>query len=356
MTEKRFFIKSIKCFLVFAILIILSIVILDPFFHYHGPIKYLSYWISNQRYQNYGIMKHFEYDAIITGTSMTENFLSSQFDDLFDVNSIKTAFFAGSFKETNDFLNDALEVNSDVHIILRSLDLEYIGLDKDYVYDYDYPTYLYDKNIFNDVHYVLNKSIYLDYNFLHIIKFTRLGYQTSSFDSYSSWGYMDTFSKEAVLENVERLPNSNKEYIIDYDIIRLSIEQNMIQIAKDNPNVEFHYFYTPYSIVYFDEWNQQNIVSEKIVELKYIAELLLEYDNIKVHSFLNEYDIITNLDNYKDRLHYHSGINEMMITKIYENSNLLTKENYLEHFKNLEDFYLNYDYEEIYENKEVKYE
>ena len=45
--------------------------------------------------------KHFDYDAIITGTSMTENFLSSEFDSLFGVNSVKTTFSGASYKEIN---------------------------------------------------------------------------------------------------------------------------------------------------------------------------------------------------------------------------------------------------------------
>lgn len=46
---------------------------IDPYMHFHKPdtARYF-YSLDNQRSQNDGITKHFDYDALITGTSMTE--------------------------------------------------------------------------------------------------------------------------------------------------------------------------------------------------------------------------------------------------------------------------------------------
>ena len=58
-----------------ALALLASITIyIDPLFHYHAPLKNYEYPINNERYQNDGITRHFTYDGIITGTSMTENF------------------------------------------------------------------------------------------------------------------------------------------------------------------------------------------------------------------------------------------------------------------------------------------
>ena len=97
--------KYTKCTLIFflvAMIIIGGFVyVIDPYFHYHKP--FFSYFkLDNQRYQNDGIAKNFDYDAIITGTSMTENFKTSEFDELFNVKSVKMSFSGGSFKEINE--------------------------------------------------------------------------------------------------------------------------------------------------------------------------------------------------------------------------------------------------------------
>ena len=72
--------------------------VIDPLFHYHRPLSFLSYPLHNQRYQNDGILRHFDYDAIIIGTSMTENFKTSEFDRLWNLSSIKVPFNGGHYK------------------------------------------------------------------------------------------------------------------------------------------------------------------------------------------------------------------------------------------------------------------
>ena len=122
---------------------------------------FLSYTLisSYQRYQNDGIVKNFDYDAMIVGTSMTENFLASEFDELFNVNSIKVPLEGASYKEIDQLIKKAANSNDDLKIVIRGLDYSYFFWDKD-VMSYDnYPTYLYNNNIFDDVNYIFNKEI-----------------------------------------------------------------------------------------------------------------------------------------------------------------------------------------------------
>ena len=63
-------------------IVICSITIyVDPYMHYHKPYSDKFYYeLDNQRSQNNGITKYFDYDTIITGTSMTENFRTTEAD------------------------------------------------------------------------------------------------------------------------------------------------------------------------------------------------------------------------------------------------------------------------------------
>ena len=68
----------------------------DPIMHYRKPnTDGYFYVLNNQRSQNDGISKHFDYDALITGTSMTENFKTSEMNDIFDCTSIKVSYSGG---------------------------------------------------------------------------------------------------------------------------------------------------------------------------------------------------------------------------------------------------------------------
>ena len=80
----------------------------DPFFHYHKPeVENYYYPLDNQRSQNDGIARHFDYNAIITGTSMIENFRTSDMDARFDCNTIKLPFSGAYYKENRDVIKKA---------------------------------------------------------------------------------------------------------------------------------------------------------------------------------------------------------------------------------------------------------
>ncbi|MDY2699823.1 MAG: hypothetical protein SOV61_09775 [Lachnospiraceae bacterium] len=98
-------------------------------------------------------MRNFEYDSIITGSSMTANFMTSEADQTFNANFIKVPFFGGLYKEVNDNLLRAYNAyGKNIKYVIRSLDYSCLVQDKDAYRDYvEYPTYLYNENPFDDV-------------------------------------------------------------------------------------------------------------------------------------------------------------------------------------------------------------
>ena len=82
---------------------------------------------------------------------------------------------------------------------------------------------------------------------------------------------------------------------------------------------------------------------------KYCIELLLECENIHLFSFFEEYDMICDINNYKDAGHYSGAVNSQILLWMKEGTHQLTKENYLDYCNNIREFYTNYDYDSLYE-------
>lgn len=329
----------------------LPTVIIDPYFHYHAPLECFQYPLYDERYQNDGIIKHFSYDAIITGTSMTENFMVSDLNEAFDVEAIKIPFFAASYKEIDQNIRKAIEVNPNIKIVLRGLDYSYIEHDKDFMqYGIQYPTYLYDDNILNDVNYILNKSILYN-GTLRVVDYTKTGSTTTSFDEYVNWNADCVFGKTAVSKNYTRSTKVKGESNLtdeQKENIRLNIEQNVTQIAAENRDIDFYLFWTPYSIYFWDNLNQTGCLEKQLQIDKYASKLLMEYENIHLFSFYDNYEMICNLDNYKDIYHYGEWINKDMIKWMKDDRYQLTKENYDEYWDSIHEFYTTYDYEALF--------
>ena len=351
MKSKHFFILAISLCLSALIILALLTVYIDPFFHFHAPIDGVSYQLSNQRYQNDGILRHFEYDAIIIGTSMTQNFKTSEMDAHFGTNSVKVPLVGAYNKEIGDRLNRAFESENEITHVVMSLDLFSLLADKDAVSYDDYPEYLYDDNIFNDVHYLFNKTVLVDHTIL-AIRCTLSGQPMTSFDDYSKWSDTCTYGKEAALALYERpaqvttatkLTEERRQSVID------SLEQNIISLARENKETTFYCFIPPYSILRLDSWLRSGSFDCYFDIYKAVSEALLAEENIRVFSFYEENDIICNLDNYRDDFHFGGWINSHILKAMAKGEHELTSEGIEDYFEITKEYYRSYDYDSIFE-------
>ena len=327
----------------------------DPFFHYHKPQAGLAYPIHNQRYMNDGILRHFDYEAVITGTSMTENFKASDFERLWGVKTVKTPFSGGSYKEINDSLARILRKEKRVKYVVRCLDYSMLLSDKDSMrYEHDfYPWYLYDDIPWNDVKYVLNKSVLFD-NTLGVLKYTKDGGTTTDFDTYSNWNASYTFGKEPVLKGYTRPGESAEQEGLSMELkerIRGSLEQNVLSLARECPDTTFLVFFSPYSIVYWDSLKQSGTLRQHIEAEREAIKALAGQENIELYSFSDCFELVCDLNNYKDMAHYSEAVNAMILEWMHEGEHRITAENYEAYLESIEEFYFSYEYDARFEGE-----
>lgn len=355
MNTKRFSISFLICILVILLSVATVMIVIDPLFHYHAPLPGISYELNDERYQNDGITKHFTYDALTTGTSMTDNIMTSEIDDLFGVNSIKVSFMGGSYSEIDSNIRTAFRYNPDLKLVIRATDQFdlvktadfHISTDPDR--NYDYPWYIYDDNILNDVKYLFNKALMSD--LVTDLLRTKAHIPSTTFDEYANWGATYTFSKDTVLSSFARPAMSETEEVFDKEareLVHDNITLNVINTALEHPNTNFYIWIPPYSIAYYDVENRHGTLAKSMDAMEYELELLTAIDNIHVFCYADEYDIVTNLDNYKDIQHFSPAINSYIIKAMSEGKGLITADNYSDYMKNVREFYLNYDYDSIY--------
>ncbi len=353
MKTKTWIISLLVVTLIILAALASAIIYIDPYFHYHKPNSNLFYELNNERSQNDGIIRHFDYQGMIIGTSMAENFKASEASELWGYDFIKVPFAGGTYKEQNDNIAKAIKYNPDLKVVIRPLDYAYLTDDKDRVRDDlgDYPDYLYDNNPFNDVKYVFNKQILFDIC-LPMLDNARNGQAggVTSFDDYANWMADATFGADAVLgdrtsftesEEVKLFMGEIKEQVHD------NITQNVVDLAKANPDIQFYYYLTPYSVAWWGSQREQGNMDLWFGVEEYAISLILECDNIHLFSFNNEFDVTTNLDNYRDECHHGDWINSWILACLYSGTDQLTSDNYEEYVAVEKEYYTNYDYESL---------
>lgn len=349
--------KFVRLFLFVILLGMFSVacvvVYIDPFFHYHKPRPEFYYNLNHQRCQNNGILKHFDYDAIVTGTSMTENFKTSEFNKLFNVQAVKVPYSGGSFKEINNAIAVAYKNGHKVKAVVRALDGYGIVRDKNAMRTDlgAYPEYLYNDNVFDDLNYIFNKDV-LEKRCLPMLERNLKGLKggIKSFDVYSNWNKRYKFGRQYVIKNKLVVNLNKKQYMLPGEkmiLAKENIQQNIVSLARKHPETIFYYFFPPYSIVYYGNLINKGRLEQWISAEKLAIEMILECPNIKLYSFNLMSDITTNLDNYKDATHYGEWINSDILRYMKEGKGLLTKENYQEYLLKERELYMNYPYDSI---------
>ena len=341
MKEKQWNIVVLGSTFGLILMVALVTMVIDPYLHYHKPWKVLEYPLKDERYINDGIARNYEYEAMITGTSMAQNFKASQMEELWQVPTIKTAYSGATFHELNKSIRRAISYNSKLKYVLCSLDGSRINHDA-YSDSYDgYPEYLYDRNPFNDVNYLLNKEVIP--KTIAVVNYTRAGNQTTSMDAYGSWSQYKVFGKEAVEATV--VPKQATAEIVSFseeDIqrVRENIAENYLKTAMEYPQVTFYFYLPPYSTYYWEDLVKTGQLEAQLKAEELAVELLTEASNVHVYGFADRPEITKNLDNYMDILHYGDWINEEIMNMIYHGEGELTKENYKKYFQAVRELYL----------------
>lgn len=327
----------------------------DPFFHYHKPDTDRYYYtLDNQRSQNDGIIRNFDYNAMIIGSSMTENFSTSEADRLFQRRFIKIVFNGGSYKEMNDNVEKALKTHPECGLVIRCLDSErFLDQWDDMRTDLgEFPTYLYDNNPFNDVKYLLNRDVLFGRVFPMIHARGKAGFHPgiTSFDEYSRTQEQHTFGIGTVCpygiashwpEEQEHLTEEERERI------RENIRRNLTDTADAHPDVVFYCFFPPYSADEWNDWGNQGTIYRRLETEAFVTELILSHENIRLFSFNNRTDLTTNLNHYWDSWHYAAWVNSMILQWMHDGAGELTPENIQAYLQEEYEFYTTFDYESM---------
>ena len=359
MTGKKWFLTFIILSALTALLFGTAVFVVDPFFHYRKPSSRLFYLLGDQRSQNDGITKHFDYDAIITGTSMAENFRASQFDELFDVNTIKVCYSGATNKELDSNLRVAYESGHNVKYVLRTIDYTMLATDKDEMRTDmgEFPVWLTNDNPIDDVKYLLNRDVLINYTIPCLWRFaTGTPGGHTSFDDYSYTGDDNIFGAEIALEgrtSFEEPTQIQPATMEEMALLIGNVQQNIVALAKEHPETTFLYFFPPYSLAYWGGLKESGELGKYMSFIRATTGLMLECDNIHVYSFDLETDITENLDNYRDAGHYSPEINTWILDTIAaeeeskEQCHRLTHDNYEDHLQQFETYLESFDYSKL---------
>ncbi len=310
MNKYKKWIISILCVICLFFASVAALVIyVDPFFQYHAPLEEFPYLVDNQLSQNPGMAKHMEYDSVILGSSMTVNFNTNWFSELMDLNTIKLNYSGAYPKDQSNIMRLIFDSGNQVKKVFLGIDVTaYTGGVEET--KYPVPYYLYDGNLINDVQYLFNKDVLLNY----ILRPIADPDKTDLATVYQSWWTDEYYNIQWVMHNYVQPEAVEEETPAEayLESTGRNLDVNICPYIEQNPDTEFYVFFPPGSILFWNDVMRENHLEATLAEHQYIVDRLLSYDNVRIFFFSNQEWIVTDLNHYADEIHYHSDINYYM--------------------------------------------
>lgn len=328
--EKPDYRKHCILFILFSILMLsgcaLLTILADPFFQYHKPFKKIYYLIDNKISQNPGIARHFDYDSIILGSSMTVNFDTDLFSETMGLNTVKLSYDGAYPKDIDTIFQTALTSGNEIRAVFLGIDI-FTYREQPGKTAYELPAYLYDTNILNDAPYLLNKEVLLEY----IIRPQIEQEGTPVNQAYWSWPYM-YYGREVIAGNYHAPTTFADPQPADLyaENISENLDRYILPYIESMPETTFTVFFPPYSVLYWYNLYAEGTVATEIAAQKQIMETLFAYPNVQIFYFQDQFSYITDLENYSDYTHYRHEMNDYMTACFVDGSHRITPENYEE--------------------------
>lgn len=323
----------------------------DPFFQYHKPLTWFPYLVDNQVNQNPGLAKHMDYDGILIGSSMTASFNTDWFEELMGMKTQKLSYNGSYPKDLSNIMQLVFDAKGDqVKAVYMAVDQSTFSADPEET-KFPVTDYLYDDNVFNDVPYLLNKDVLLDY----ILRPLADRKDASDWaELYKPWWTDEYYNKANVLMYYEAAEEKQEEEALaaDYfkDAVEENLQKNILPYIEAHPETEFYIFYPPYSILFWNDVTREKELEAVIGRLEYMTERLLNYENVHVFNFLGKEDIICNLNNYADYMHYHKNVCRYITECFATGENELHPESYGQAFDEIRTLAMSYNYPAIWDD------
>lgn len=328
---KQFFTASV----ILLLACVLAVVVFDPFFQYHKPLKGLKAVLTDKEYQCVGSLKTFDYDSVIAGSSVSENYNNGWFDQGFSCKSIKAIRSYGATADLCYLLDIAFE-HQDLKYVFYNLDPSALEADPETTYELTgCPMYLYDDNYVNDVRYWLNKGVLME-KIPYLIANSLMGDYDEN-NSYN-WAQWKEFNSDMILGLYIRKPSVSEMKPRDYyeDLLRKNLDLLTDRITV-HPETEFYIFVPPYSMLWWDNIYREGDTEAYLYNMEQAMKTLLAYENVKMFYFQNDREIITDLENYMDILHFSPEINHYICDSLIAGKRQVNSENYAEEIRSMRD-------------------
>ncbi|MGL5965445.1 MAG: hypothetical protein ACRCZ2_13770, partial [Fusobacteriaceae bacterium] len=317
MKKEKYFLIGIISSVLFVLLCVGSLN------YYCDPLQVLTstkYGSGEQRYINYGIARNHRYDGVVIGTSTSENILKKDLKEILNLNAVNLSLSGSTNYEQRELLKEII-MNKDLKKVIYGLD----------VFSYnreinekrlEIPEYIKSPYQISGLKYFFN-FVTLKNSAKGIVKNIISKNQKNWIDKHNYWGDDYLYSKESTLNfdkntqyGAQNL-GAIKVFQDGYSLINMKNNFDLfLELTQKNKDIQYVIYFPPYSSLFWSFMEKYDCLDTVLQFKKYVFTEISDKNNIKIYDFQNNFEIVENLDNYKDMVHYGPKINKEVLKLI----------------------------------------
>lgn len=307
-----------------ALLLVLLNAWIDPLRYFSD--ESIAEFEGQTRYRYPGMIRNKDYDTVLLGTSMAQNFVMADIDRLFDSRSLLLAISGASLREQALAIELALRTGKPRTVIWEIYEGALITGPDEVRKGASFPFYMYDDSLPNDIFYAFNFS-----NTARSIEALK-DYLTGERVDQDSWLTMEYRSDRyrhgcpELMQNQLSgggLLNSREDRFISDELIAQNVEDNLLSVIRRFPQVEFILYAPPVS--YAHQALLQRRQPGKFAAMQRAKKIaypgLLAEPNVRLYEFYSDRKLTANLDNYRDLMHFSGALSQQLLERIAGDEN-----------------------------------
>lgn len=324
----------------------------DPLQLFHKPIFRETTFFGDMRLAARGIIRYYDFDSVILGTSMLENTSAKEAGEKLGGKWVNLSLINSSYDERAVILEYLFGYKKPQKIIysLESFTIASIKDSSrfDYLYDGnpldDFKVYLNDKFILCALAWRESKDC-TGRDLEELLKWSNhedLKILFGGFEKWLKYGKKETI---AMLKNIKDTPFVVKKDNFDLEKQRNYIQTYVLDFVAENPQTQFYFIVPTYSRLSYrigsDNFDNK-VFYNRALNLKWFVQELEKYPNTKIFGF-DTLDYADDIASYRDFIHYNVDMNSLHLDSIKQGKHILDSNNIDSYLKVMEDKIKNYD-------------
>lgn len=297
----------------------------DPFFQFR--VKDNEY-LLNGRFVSEGLIKNYDYDTLMLGSSMVQNFDMQMFREEIGGKPLHYGSNGITTAELEKLLKLSYSADKAKKYYIAAEMYQFAGGGEDHI-----PDYLVNDGVLSRLRYCLSFESWFRYMPVDIalsaakkagIKLPEKFKSNMSIDLLDNWSNDFSYGEDIVLNGIKTGEFSVSK--VETQNLHKRLVKNIDSFFEflDYEGKEYIFFFPPYSAAYWAITKCEGYFDEFLFARQYFTQKAAEKGCV-VYDFQEE-EFTNNINNYKDTTHYKHEINDYMLKCMAQGKKLVTPE------------------------------